>query len=291
MVLSDNNSVIIASDIWRLDEDSFLKIFKINGSLDVVWENIIQDNSFQYNPLLITDGNYGACVFWNDGRNDENGIFGKMFDRNGKSSSGDKSGVLISIDESKNNYEKVLSDKNNKNGLNIQEGKLNVPWVTTGADNLYLSTFDLKNINPYKVTPEIINNKIKTGESVSVNYMNDEAVTVFLKESKVYISMNLDAKNTDQGVNDKISLSNFPNPFNPVTKIRYEIPVDFNGLNKVSLRVFDLTGKVVANLVNESQTAGIYETIFNGNNLPSGTYFTKLTIGEYSQVRKIILLK
>lgn len=291
LVLSDNNSVIIASDIWRLDEDSFLKVFKINENLDVVWENIIQENSFQFNPLIISDGNFGACVFWNDSRNDENRIYGNRFNRNGISSSGDSNGIMISLDESKNHYRKELAYKYNKNGIYFEENKLCLPWVTLGTDNFYLSTFDMNNSNPFKFTSEVISNDVITGECVSVNFLNNEAVSVFLKDKRVFISMNVVNKKPDQSFSGKIYLSNFPNPFNPVTKIRYQISDDIKGSSNVSLKVYDLTGKEVATLVNENMISGIYETTFNGNNLPSGTFFIKISVGEYSQVRKIILLK
>src|SRR5690606_35754743 len=59
---------------------------------------------------------------------------------------------------------------------------------------------------------------------------------------------------------------NFPNPFNPSTKIRYEI----SQVSRVVLEVYSLTGETVATLVNEEQQAGTYEADFDGSNLPSG---------------------
>ncbi|RJP63777.1 MAG: T9SS C-terminal target domain-containing protein [Ignavibacteriales bacterium] len=80
---------------------------------------------------------------------------------------------------------------------------------------------------------------------------------------------------------------NYPNPFNPTTKIRYEIPQA--GL--VSLRVYDVLGKEVATIVNEEKTAGSYEVEFNGSGLPSGIYFYKLHSGNYTETKKLILMK
>ncbi|MBL8007364.1 MAG: T9SS type A sorting domain-containing protein [Ignavibacteria bacterium] len=80
---------------------------------------------------------------------------------------------------------------------------------------------------------------------------------------------------------------NFPNPFNPETKINYELPYAQN----VTVKVFDALGKVVYELVNEKQNAGKYQISFNGKNLPSGIYFYKMETGSFSQVKKMILLK
>jgi subtilisin-like proprotein convertase family protein len=82
-------------------------------------------------------------------------------------------------------------------------------------------------------------------------------------------------------------LQNYPNPFNPVTKISYAIPV--TGL--VTLKVYDITGKEVASLVNEVKAAGNYIVDFNGANLSSGAYFYKLESGSFSAVKKLMLIK
>ena len=80
---------------------------------------------------------------------------------------------------------------------------------------------------------------------------------------------------------------NFPNPFNPSTTINYELPAS----NFVTLKIYDLTGKEVMTLVNENQNAGRYTATFNGANLASGMYFYKITAGEFTFVRKMVLIK
>ncbi|MBK7445275.1 MAG: T9SS type A sorting domain-containing protein [Ignavibacteria bacterium] len=80
---------------------------------------------------------------------------------------------------------------------------------------------------------------------------------------------------------------NYPNPFNPVTQINYELRVT----NYVKLRVYDVLGKEVAVLVNEKLSPGNYEFEFNGSGLSSGIYFYKLEAGNFSETRRMILLK
>ena len=67
---------------------------------------------------------------------------------------------------------------------------------------------------------------------------------------------------------------NFPNPFNPTTKIDYSLPVDGN----VKILIYDIAGREVMNLVNETQTAGNYSVNFNGINLASGMYFYRINV-------------
>lgn len=92
----------------------------------------------------------------------------------------------------------------------------------------------------------------------------------------------------DTDVPLSFSLSqNYPNPFNPSTMINYQLPTS----NLVTLKVFDIVGREVVTLVNEQLEAGSYQTSFNAQGLSSGLYFYQLRAGNYSEVKKMILLK
>jgi hypothetical protein len=81
---------------------------------------------------------------------------------------------------------------------------------------------------------------------------------------------------------------NYPNPFNPVTKIAFSIPKAGN----ITLKVFDVLGKEVANLVNNTFVkAGTYESEFNASNLSSGLYFYRLITDNFTDTKKMILTK
>ncbi len=80
---------------------------------------------------------------------------------------------------------------------------------------------------------------------------------------------------------------NYPNPFNPNTVISYQLPVN----SDVLLKVFDVLGKEIATLVDEYKTAGRYEIEFDASRLASGIYFYQLKAGDYTAVKKMILLR
>ncbi len=80
---------------------------------------------------------------------------------------------------------------------------------------------------------------------------------------------------------------NYPNPFNPVTQIRFSIP----SAGFVNLSVFDLSGRKVAELVNGTSKAGEYSVDFNASGLSSGVYFYRLSAGNFTEVKKMTLLK
>src|SRR5690606_29550665 len=96
-------------------------------------------------------------------------------------------------------------------------------------------------------------------------------------------------------INNFILWQNFPNPFNPVTKIRYEI----RDYGFVTLKIYNILGSEVATLVNDVKHAGVYEVNFNATGLPSGTYFYTLTAdgpstgsGQvFTETKKLVLLK
>jgi hypothetical protein len=78
-----------------------------------------------------------------------------------------------------------------------------------------------------------------------------------------------------------------PNPFNPSTAVEYQLPV----AGHVNLRVYDTSGRRVATLVDGWQTAGSHQVTFYGSGLTSGLYFVKMQAANFSQVRKVVLLK
>jgi hypothetical protein len=80
---------------------------------------------------------------------------------------------------------------------------------------------------------------------------------------------------------------NYPNPFNPVTNIRLKIT--HSGF--VSLKVFDISGKEIAVLVNRELNAGVYNVDFNASDLASGAYFYRIDAGSFTEVKKMILVK
>ncbi len=81
--------------------------------------------------------------------------------------------------------------------------------------------------------------------------------------------------------------ANTPNPFNPTTDIRFDIPK--SGL--VTLKVFDLFGKEIETIVNERLEPGKYKAVINGSNLSSGVYFYQLVTNEFTSTKKMVLLK
>jgi hypothetical protein len=92
---------------------------------------------------------------------------------------------------------------------------------------------------------------------------------------------------------------NYPNPFNPSTKIKFDIAplLDQGGVSRaprdgvVTLKIYDILGCEITTLVNRQMQPGTYEVEWSAVNYPSGVYFYRLTAGDFSQSKKLVLLK
>ena len=97
-----------------------------------------------------------------------------------------------------------------------------------------------------------------------------------------------DVKEISNSIPNNFVLSqNYPNPFNPSTNINFSVPLS----SFVSIKVYDVLGKEVASLVNEELKAGSYKFSFNANGLTSGVYFSRVTAGNFTQTKNMILLR
>lgn len=81
--------------------------------------------------------------------------------------------------------------------------------------------------------------------------------------------------------------NNYPNPFNPETKIKFDVP----SLKPVRIEVYNLNGVLIEELLNSNLNAGQYEVVFNSNGLSSGVYYFRMIAGDYVKSKKMILLK
>jgi photosystem II stability/assembly factor-like uncharacterized protein len=96
---------------------------------------------------------------------------------------------------------------------------------------------------------------------------------------------NVTQKNGNKGNNN--TLQNFPNPFPSFTTIRYQVPQT----SFVKIRIMNVLGEQIATLISEMEDSGTHETIWNASALPNGTYFCKITAGNYSSSLPIVLAK
>ena len=168
------------------------------------------------------------------------------------------------------------STEENNSGFDVERSSINGSWSNIG------------NVAG--------NGTTANGHSYSINDRNLATGNYSYRLKQIDFNGNFKYYNLSSevviGVPEKYDLSqNYPNPFNPSTKINYDIPFD----GKVTLTVFDMSGKEVAMLVNEVKTAGYYSINFNASSLSSGTYFYRINAEGNGQnfvsTKKMMLVK
>ena len=171
-------------------------------------------------------------------------------------------------------------------------------WST--SSELNNSGFEIERSN-VKVQPSNEWNKIGfvSGNGTSTDIHNYEFTEKNLNSGKykyrlkqIDFNGNFDyfelAEEVNIGIPDKYSLSqNYPNPFNPVTNLEFGI----SNLGFVTLKIYDVIGRELVTLVNETKEPGYYTIRFDGSNLSSGVYFYRMTAGDYVAVKKFVVLK
>jgi len=120
-------------------------------------------------------------------------------------------------------------------------------------------------------------------------YPNNNGIGGVVEFNKNGINNGLtDVKNNTAQTPKSFSLAqNYPNPFNPSTIIKYQVSKE----SFVTIKVYDVLGRELNQLVNEQKPVGSYEISFNASSLTSGIYFYRITAGNFSSVKKMILLK
>jgi len=174
---------------------------------------------------------------------------------------------MIKSKVKQNNIEEAISDYNG-----IYNQNINTPKGTHALIN--------KEILSAGAGDNMLNNSAFEKIELKLNALNHLFSNIIKKEKNIFPDMKI----KQQGY----SLSqNFPNPFNPITKISFKCQVS----SYVSLKVFDALGKEVATLVNQKQNAGRYEVEFDGSNFSSGIYFYTLKAGEFTDTKRMLLIK
>ena len=202
----------------------------------------------------------------------------------------DDARIEINNQNIKAGYKKLFSDfrpaLNDKQTYEIRVKNTtgnNLTLKADGTDNfpgyeIYLVNYDLNTYYDMKK-----NNTISI-DPYPENY--DFELVIAKKDSTQHLVENLTPKNYNLD-------QNYPNPFNPTTIIRYSVPDNLNTSSgtKVTLRIYDILGKEIITLLNAEKQPGTYEIKFDGSKLASGIYFYKLNAGNFSQTKKMILLK
>lgn len=141
------------------------------------------------------------------------------------------------------------------------------------------------------------NSDVRFGDYIGVDAFNGKVIPVWTDQRKgvpnqeIYsavITNLIGIQPVSNEIPERFALhQNYPNPFNPATKIKFDIPFS----SFVMITVFDVLGKEITVLVNQNMNAGSYEAEFDGTKVSSGVYFYKIVAGDYTEIKKMVLVK
>jgi photosystem II stability/assembly factor-like uncharacterized protein len=231
-----------------------LSLYKTTNA-GINWSS--QSGSYYFRSIIFSDDNTGFVVGLN-------GIYRKTTNGGTNWTTSTILGItddLYQINKSTSNYLFIVGQagtilKSTNSGVNWN------PQYSTTNKNLYSVSFINDNIG-YAIGDNGTILKTTTGGTIGI-------------------------KQISENVPSKYSLSqNYPNPFNPTTKIKFDVV----RLSDVKIVVYDIMGREVQTLVNESLKPGTYETSFDGSQLTSEIYFCKLITDGFTETKKMVLMK
>jgi len=258
---------------------SSLAAKRIDSNSIVYWTNEFNTSRGPTNPKAISD-NMGGSIITFLGREETGSaydIYASKINANGElggdniplpveliSFSGKAKGSHIYLNWS------TATEVNNY-GFEIERKTENTDWIKVG--------FVAGNGNSNSPKEYSFNDKPLFGKVFKYRLKQIDTDGKFAYSSEIEVQ---------PGISVKFSVSqNFPNPFNPTTRIEFTIPSD----NKVEVKVYSVLGTEIATLLNEYKEAGSYSIDFSASNLVSGVYLYRITSGKYSEIKKMILLR
>ncbi len=194
----------------------------------------------------------------------------------------------------------LLRDSLGYNGAVITDDLYNMEAITAnfdfsttvqhainGGNDMLLYILNIDQVSHASLCEKIIDTvEAMVNSGVIAESRIDDAYNHIQQLKNAYLPMEVAVQHNGVIPSD-ITLSNYPNPFNPMTQLRFEVPVS----GFVTLKVFDLLGRHIATLVSENVKAGQYDIPWNAAAYPSGVYFCVLQSGNQMRTAKLMLVK
>jgi hypothetical protein len=319
IVPDGNGGAIIA---WTDDRDTIstprnsdIYIQRIDSSGNRLWTSdgvpISIGPGDQMNPRMLSNGDGSVFIAWNDSRNGSSNrdIYAQRVGPSG-SIVWAVNGIPICTAVRDQDWANPISDGNGGAIISWEDERVggssrNVYAQRVSANGAVQWTANgvaISTASGYKSFSQIL--PVGTGDGIFVwgdERSGSDNRDIFAQ--RINNNGTLTSVRFSEQLPSSFSLEqNYPNPFNPSTRIRFSVPTK-NGRGGesgnggtgeaeiVTLKVFDVLGKEIATLVNENLNAGSYETTFGASGIASGTYFYRLQAGEFSSVRRLLLLK
>lgn len=267
------------------DNDGWLDLYVVNWGLNFLYKNNGSGNFIRVTDEIISENSYGISPTHTDINLD-----GKLeiFCANNGPNGNPQNDLLYQLNCNISNYLgiKLKGCNLNKSGLGARitvktGGNVYIREVSGGqgclSQNMMFQHIGIG-------TATIIDSVIVKWTTGNIQRLSGISANQYILIDECLVG--LISNNSEIPV--KFSLKqNFPNPFNPTSRIRFELPEESN----VVLKLYDNSGKEVMSLINELLSPGTYSLEVDGSTLSSGIYFYKITAGNFTDTKKMVLLK
>lgn len=283
---------------YRSSTDYNIYAQRIGPGGAVVWavDGVVMNNNVAYDqidPKIVSDGLSGAIISWTDYRT---GVTADIYAQRVNTTGAVQwtaTGVIICTSANDQIKSQLVSDGNNgayitwEDHRNAGNSDIYAQRIASNAAINWAATgFAICTMGNDQMNPMIVSNGNLGALVVWQDYRsgnNFDVYTIGFNTSGL-----VSVKNGGTINPSEFSLSqNYPNPFNPVTVINYQLPSSSN----VKLSIYDALGHTVNILVNESQSAGNHNVVWDARAFPSGVYFYRLEAGDFVSNKKMILVK
>lgn len=296
--MTDGGFVVVGTTNSILQNGSHILVFRVTSAGALMWSASYGNTAaFNYGYSIVLDGSNltvagmrrtgnaqdalmmkipaagGAPLWtrvWNPVSNTETG-----FDIIRSNVSTASTGYAVTGDVSLNSQDAFLW-RTNSNGLLDSATCNSSVSLERIVNQIRLDSFLINTVSK--------NCKDFTPTVTSPNYVPN---TICLGTFAVLPETEVETDNPVEEVKDYAIRQNYPNPFNPSTVINFQVPVD----GEVSIRVYDISGKMVAELVGGFIQKGRHSVEFNASNLPSGAYYYRINANGFTDIKKMMLVK
>lgn len=278
---TDNGSIYRSSNNgqnWSITDNDFNGL-KVNS--------IIINNNNIYAGASSSWGRYGQVFMSSNNGDSWNAIGDSIY--YGVKILGSKEGTIYA--SSARNLYTFNSDGSNWNSIPSPEGIIQLiikknSFIASTGNGIYVSInkgLDWSVKNQGFINYEVLQPTVYAMlEDNGYLYASQEYASIWKRPMRELIGDDASVNPTDY-----VLKQNYPNPFNPVTNIEFSLPIAGN----VKLDIYDITGKLVASLLDQDINTGTYNVTWNASNISSGIYFYKLSTKYFTQTKKMMLIK
>jgi hypothetical protein len=294
-VWNDSRNNIFYTDIYAQ---------KIDGTGQVKWTlngvAVSTAANNQAEAKIVYDGAGGVIVCWVDQRSGGSyDIFAQRIDSSGIAK-WSVDGIAICTAPGNQWYPQICGDENGGAVITWQDERNS----STSAPDIYAQHVDSDGNILWAVNGIEVSIASNEQETPALIQTSDDGIIITWEDDRLFFGIYAQRINYDGSLGDPVSIEdelpvfssflleqNFPNPFNPSTRIQYQI----SSITQVTIKIYDVLGNEVATLVNEEKPAGTYEVDFNTSSIKhhtsSGVYFYQLRVGNYIGIKKMLLVK